>query len=55
MGLLDDSFDINVTTQPMADKMSEVAHQVGKTTAGIGKIKNNKNNQAFSLNILNKK
>lgn len=36
MGLLDDSFDINVTTQPMADKMSEVAHQVGKTTAAVG-------------------
>ena len=36
MGLLDDSFDINVTTQPMADKMSEVAHQVGKTTVAVG-------------------
>lgn len=36
MGLFDDSYDINVTTQPMADKMSEVAHQVGKTTVAVG-------------------
>lgn len=36
MGLLDDSFDINVSTQPMADKMCEVAHQVGKTTVAVG-------------------
>ena len=36
MGLFDDSYDINVTTQPMADKMSEVSHQVGKTTVAVG-------------------
>lgn len=36
MGLFDDSYDINVTTQPMADKMSEVSRQVGKTTVAVG-------------------
>lgn len=36
MGVFDDSYDINVTTQPMADKMSEVSHQVGKTTVAVG-------------------
>lgn len=34
MGLFD-SHDIEVTTQPMADKMSEVSRQVGKTTAAV--------------------
>lgn len=36
MGLFDDSYDINVTTQPMADKMGEVSHQVEKTTVAVG-------------------
>lgn len=38
MGLFNDSFDINVTTQPMADKMSEVSHHVGITTAAVGSM-----------------
>lgn len=36
MGMFNDSYDINVTTQPMADKMSEVSRQVEKTTTAVG-------------------
>lgn len=30
------SYDIDVSTQPMADKMREVSHQVGATTTAVG-------------------
>lgn len=36
MGVLDNSHEINISTQPMADKMREVSHHVNATTAAVG-------------------
>ncbi len=35
MGFLNDSYDINVGTQPMADKLNVVAHKVDLTTGAV--------------------
>lgn len=36
MGTFNDTYDFIVSTQPMADKMREVSHQVKATTAAVG-------------------
>lgn len=36
MGVFNDTFDIDVSTQPMADKMREVSHHVNATTTAVG-------------------
>mgnify|MGYP007101857624 CR=1 FL=1 len=36
MGIFNDTYDIDVSTQPMADKMREVSHHVNATTTAVG-------------------